>query len=619
MYSDAKNMPSAPLTNQLTLAKFSRVAQSGPWNQGQKTTNLGKYAGAVVDVHFTNIRWDIDEDFQGDPLPADYYVFDIKIDKEDNLNRIIDVAGERMSEEVGFCNQRSDAEVVIDGKRAQILIEAVRKPTLRLVADAHKLGIRVAQSGPWNQVKKSRDKRCEYYWCNNDFHDDSPRNDQKYCSGHCYNIDHDQPCAQDCEACADESNFQYDNRAPRQAQAGPWSGQKKPKPLPELCYIRILTGTPGNRIGIVKRGESGYYHSDYDTPQMTPNQVDELIKQLNTKLGVSDAEQMAMESGSMFGWDNKMASAETYRNLPRRAQSGLWNKAGIEPVQHITTDDGYNFYVLTNGRVVDNRNPQRVDIWWPSLESFKRQMRLDNMPYRIGNFKAVIKTSDLLKTFRGGQAGQWNAGVKDRQQQEAITLATKRFEDAVDSGRITDQQSADEISTEIAIDVASEFGFLAENNPLFEAICSAMMEKAGKEFPGDWGEGVRQAQSGPWSKPTKNTRLFYMYRDGGNFKTFAEDVVIRGVITPQDIKPHCDDGKYFIAYQVGLPEQRPEVQDENDHVYHEFLNDPCMMLTDEPPTPGLLSAQVLKQNFKKITKQGGWNIAEAIAHLGVPE
>ena len=34
------------------------------------------------------------------------------------------------------------------------------------------------------------------------------------------------------------------------------------------------------------------------------------------------------------------------------------------------TEDGYTFYILYSGRVVDSLDPERVDMSWPSVESF---------------------------------------------------------------------------------------------------------------------------------------------------------------------------------------------------------------------------------------------------------
>ena len=40
------------------------------------------------------------------------------------------------------------------------------------------------------------------------------------------------------------------------------------------------------------------------------------------------------------------------------------------PVRLVETEDGYTFYLLESGRVVDNLDTTRVDMSWPSLDAF---------------------------------------------------------------------------------------------------------------------------------------------------------------------------------------------------------------------------------------------------------
>lgn len=67
--------------------------------------------------------------------------------------------------------------------------------------------------------------------------------------------------------------------------------------LPELCFSTILT--TGELI-CIKRGETGYYPSDWDTGDKERNV--ELADQLNEQLGVTMWQRKAMEVGSMCGW-----------------------------------------------------------------------------------------------------------------------------------------------------------------------------------------------------------------------------------------------------------------------------------------------------------------------------
>lgn len=77
--------------------------------------------------------------------------------------------------------------------------------------------------------------------------------------------------------------------------------------LPERCYVYLQTE---NKIGIIQKGESGYYPTEIEggTPNETKVQVDEL----NGKLGVSKAQAEAMRSGSMFGWDTPASDPANY-------------------------------------------------------------------------------------------------------------------------------------------------------------------------------------------------------------------------------------------------------------------------------------------------------------------
>ncbi len=72
----------------------------------------------------------------------------------------------------------------------------------------------------------------------------------------------------------------------------------KQEKLPDLCFSTLPS--TGELI-CIKRGESGYYQSGWNTDDPVRNK--ELADFNNRKLGVTDAQRLAMECGSMVGWD----------------------------------------------------------------------------------------------------------------------------------------------------------------------------------------------------------------------------------------------------------------------------------------------------------------------------
>lgn len=77
--------------------------------------------------------------------------------------------------------------------------------------------------------------------------------------------------------------------------------------LPELCFSTLLTS--GDLI-CIKRGETGYFPSEWDTGDKEQNV--ELADQLNEQLGVTMWQRKAMEVGSMCGWDVPGADPAKY-------------------------------------------------------------------------------------------------------------------------------------------------------------------------------------------------------------------------------------------------------------------------------------------------------------------
>lgn len=77
---------------------------------------------------------------------------------------------------------------------------------------------------------------------------------------------------------------------------------RNPFNLPDLCYVFVEGEDFGREIGIVKRGEQGYYPA--------PGMTREVADKKNATMKVSHAQREAMAIGSMFGWHVPGANPE---------------------------------------------------------------------------------------------------------------------------------------------------------------------------------------------------------------------------------------------------------------------------------------------------------------------
>ncbi len=72
----------------------------------------------------------------------------------------------------------------------------------------------------------------------------------------------------------------------------------------DFAYAVIRSNHPGQRIGLVKLGETGYYPAEgYDCANDTLDQVEDRVKVLNDRIGVPSEVATSASTGSMFGWD----------------------------------------------------------------------------------------------------------------------------------------------------------------------------------------------------------------------------------------------------------------------------------------------------------------------------
>lgn len=87
--------------------------------------------------------------------------------------------------------------------------------------------------------------------------------------------------------------------------------------LPEMCFS-VLPDT--GALICIKRGESGYYPSDWNTSDKERNL--QIRDDANESLGVTDAQRQAMEVGSMFGWNVPGADPKSYEQ-PEQQLGGM--------------------------------------------------------------------------------------------------------------------------------------------------------------------------------------------------------------------------------------------------------------------------------------------------------
>ena len=77
--------------------------------------------------------------------------------------------------------------------------------------------------------------------------------------------------------------------------------------LPDMCYSTLPSGGP---LILLKRGESGYFQTDWNQNDLEKNR--HLADYFNQKRGISKAQEEAMSFGSLFGWDKPGADPKTY-------------------------------------------------------------------------------------------------------------------------------------------------------------------------------------------------------------------------------------------------------------------------------------------------------------------
>ena len=100
--------------------------------------------------------------------------------------------------------------------------------------------------------------------------------------------------------------------------------------LPDFCLSTLpYTG----QLIILRKGECGYYASDWDTRKREENQ--NIAREHNRRRGISDIQEAAMSAGSMFGWNLPGADPQWYLDNARYVNAMMAKGHIKDPVMSI--------------------------------------------------------------------------------------------------------------------------------------------------------------------------------------------------------------------------------------------------------------------------------------------
>ena len=100
--------------------------------------------------------------------------------------------------------------------------------------------------------------------------------------------------------------------------------------LPETCFS-ILPSS--GQLIIIKKGESGYYPSEWDTGSREENR--EIASSHNARRGITDIQEAAMLAGSMFGWNTPGANPQWYLDNARYVNSNIVQGHIKDPIMSV--------------------------------------------------------------------------------------------------------------------------------------------------------------------------------------------------------------------------------------------------------------------------------------------
>lgn len=120
--------------------------------------------------------------------------------------------------------------------------------------------------------------------------------------------------------------------------------------LPELCYS-ISEKT--KEVVIIKRGKMGYEPVSLPWKDMTLTEAEAYANNRNSMLGILPEERMAMEIGSILGWDLLGSDPQTYLDqavLLSKKEIKAHIKDGILSILYPVTGDLYEYHLLGEKR-----------------------------------------------------------------------------------------------------------------------------------------------------------------------------------------------------------------------------------------------------------------------------
>lgn len=95
--------------------------------------------------------------------------------------------------------------------------------------------------------------------------------------------------------------------------------------------------------------------------------------------------------------------------------------------------------------------------------------------------------------------------------------------------------------------------------------------------------------------------LQYLYRDAGNYK-FRGRIFIAGGLCLTQLRRFLIWEEFFIPEKIGLPDLRPTVRNDDDHLLHEF--EEVVLATEGRPQ---MTAKDLGSRIKTASKNGWFN------------